>query len=79
MWYVGGIPVVERNHSMVTALFFFTALGFLLVGLRLFTRIVLVRNLGVDDCLMVAALVSHARPMDIRLLDISTMPHWKPH
>ena len=50
--------MVERNHSTVTALFFFTALAFLLVILRLFTRIVLVRNLGVDDCLMVAAVVS---------------------
>ncbi|RYO96259.1 hypothetical protein DL765_011640 [Monosporascus sp. GIB2] len=57
LWYVGGLPVVERNHPMVATLFFFTTLAFSVVCLRLFTRIVLVRNVGADDCLMVAAMV----------------------
>ncbi|RYP59457.1 hypothetical protein DL770_010194 [Monosporascus sp. CRB-9-2] len=57
LWYVGGLPVVERNHPMVATLFFFTTLAFVIVCLRLFTRIVLVRNVGADDCLMVAAMV----------------------
>lgn len=43
---------------MVATLFFFTSLAFLIVCMRLFTRIVLVRNVGVDDCLMVVAMVS---------------------
>lgn len=58
MWYIGGLPVVERNHAMVATLFFFTTLAFLLVCLRMITRTMLVRNVGVDDGLMVAATVS---------------------
>ncbi|RYP27891.1 hypothetical protein DL767_007479 [Monosporascus sp. MG133] len=57
LWYVGGLAVVERNHPTVAALFFFTTLAFVMVCLRLFTRIVLVRNVGADDYLMTAAMV----------------------
>ncbi|RYP51488.1 hypothetical protein DL768_003172 [Monosporascus sp. mg162] len=57
LWYIGGLPVVERNHPMVATLFFFTTLAFVMVCLRLYTRIVLVRNVGADDCLMVMAML----------------------
>lgn len=46
------------NISVFVTSVIFTALSFVLVGLRLYTRIVVVQNVGVDDYLMPAALVS---------------------
>ncbi|KAK1658941.1 hypothetical protein BDP55DRAFT_504607, partial [Colletotrichum godetiae] len=42
----------------------FTTLSFVLVGLRLYTRIMVVQNVGIDDWLMPAALVSELRIID---------------
>jgi hypothetical protein len=58
MWYVGDTKIVERNYGLVFALFFFTVLAFIIVVGRTYTRTALVRNLGIDDCLMIGAVVS---------------------
>lgn len=55
MWYVGNIPIVEKNHSIVATGFAFSILAFLTISMRLYTRAVLVKNLGIDDFLIVAA------------------------
>ncbi len=58
MWFVGPVPIVERNNGLVFSAFFFTSLAVLTVSMRIYTRTVIVKNLGVDDYLMVAAIVS---------------------
>lgn len=55
--YVGDIEIVEKNTSLVVALFFFTILGIFCVTLRVITRLWLVRNLGLDDVFIVFATV----------------------
>lgn len=57
MLYVGDIPIVERNNGLVITGFLFTSLAFLAVSLRIITRAVIVRNLGPDDYLIIAAVV----------------------
>lgn len=57
MWYVGDIPIVDENHALVFSGFLFTTLAFVVISARLFTRAVLVRNVGVDDILMCIAFV----------------------
>ncbi|KAM4057385.1 putative integral membrane protein [Hirsutella rhossiliensis] len=56
MWYVGDIAIVDRNHGLVLAGFLFTSLASLAVWLRIFTRAVLVRNVGLDDYFICAAM-----------------------
>jgi uncharacterized membrane protein YqjE len=58
MWHVAGIEVVERNHALVFNMFFWAALAFLLLSLRLYTRAVIIRQIGADDYLMVGAMVA---------------------
>ena len=53
--YVAGIDVVERNHGLVISLFLFTVLAVTAVTMRLFTRLVLVRAVGVDDVFITIA------------------------
>jgi len=57
MWYLGSTPIVERNHGLVVSLFLFITLAYIVVSMRVYTRFILVRNLGLDDMLMVLALV----------------------
>ncbi|KAK4209173.1 Satratoxin biosynthesis SC1 cluster protein 4 [Rhypophila decipiens] len=55
MWYIGNIPIVEANHSIIATGFTFSILAFLTISTRIYTRAVLVKNLGVDDFLIVVA------------------------
>jgi len=57
MWYLGSTPIVERNHGLVFSAFFFTTLALVTISMRIYTRTVMVRNLGLDDILIVVALV----------------------
>ncbi|PHH91908.1 hypothetical protein CDD83_9775 [Cordyceps sp. RAO-2017] len=57
MWYVGGIEIVDGNHGLVVSGFLFTSLSCLAVWLRIFTRSVLVRNIGLDDYFICAAML----------------------
>lgn len=58
MWYIAGMPVVERNYALVANMFVWTSLALVVIFLRLYTRGVVVKRLGVDDWLMSAALAS---------------------
>lgn len=58
MWDVGGVPIVPRNYGLVFSSFFFTTMAALVVGMRTYTRAVLVKNVGADDMLMIVAFVS---------------------
>lgn len=55
MWYIGSIPIVENNHSTIATGFAFGTLAFLTISIRIYTRAILVKNLGIDDFLIVAA------------------------
>ncbi|KAK0702988.1 hypothetical protein B0T26DRAFT_487944 [Lasiosphaeria miniovina] len=57
MWYLGSMPIVERNHGMVFALFFFTALALVIVSLRIFTRAFVVKRVGPDDYVIVLVML----------------------
>ncbi|KAK3694145.1 putative integral membrane protein [Podospora appendiculata] len=57
MWYLGNAPVVERSHGLVFSAFFFTILSFIVVSMRIYTRVGLLGNLGTDDVLICIALV----------------------
>ena len=57
MWYIADIPIVERNHGLVVSAFLFTTLAIVSVSLRVFTRVGLVRNAGIDDYFIIAAAV----------------------
>lgn len=57
MWYVGDIEIVDGNEGLVVAGFLFTSLACLAVWLRILTRAVLVRNPGLDDYFICAAMV----------------------
>jgi len=57
MWSIVGIPVVPRNHAMVVNTFLWTILALVVVGLRIYTRAVLVKKVGYDDWLMLSAMV----------------------
>ncbi|TDZ33799.1 Satratoxin biosynthesis SC1 cluster protein 4 [Colletotrichum spinosum] len=57
MWDIGGVRVVPRNYGLVFSSFFFTIFASLVVGIRTYTRAILVKNLGADDALMVVALI----------------------
>lgn len=58
MWYLVGVPVVERNAALVVSGFLFTGLAVLAVWLRVFTRAFLVKNMGIDDYFIVASMVN---------------------
>ncbi|KFH48503.1 hypothetical protein ACRE_006540 [Hapsidospora chrysogenum ATCC 11550] len=47
--YVADVHIVKRNYGLVVAEFLFTTLAVVAVVLRLVTRMVFVRNVGVDD------------------------------
>ncbi|KAH7110956.1 hypothetical protein EDB81DRAFT_671724 [Dactylonectria macrodidyma] len=57
MWYIADIPIVERNHGLIISGFLFTTIAFIAVGLRIFTRTVLVSNMGLDDYVVIAAML----------------------
>lgn len=59
MWHVGTMPVVDECHDLVVNAILWTALAFIAVGLRLFTRGFIVKRTGWDDYLMAAAMVSY--------------------
>ncbi|KJZ70967.1 hypothetical protein HIM_09622 [Hirsutella minnesotensis 3608] len=56
MLNVAGVEIVERNNCLIISAFFFTTTACLAVCLRLLTRAVLVRNFGLDDYLITAAM-----------------------
>ncbi len=57
MWYLGDTPIVDRNHGLVVSLFFFTSLSLIIVSLRIYARMRMIRNMGADDYLIIAAMV----------------------
>jgi hypothetical protein len=68
MWYVGNIPIVPRNYALVVNSFLWTAITFIFICMRLFTRAAIVKNLWWDDWLMTAAMVSFAFLGDLVIL-----------
>ena len=58
MWHIGTMPVVDECHDLVVNAILWTALAFVAVCLRLFTRGFIVKRTGWDDYLMAAAMVS---------------------
>lgn len=58
MWHLGTMPVVDECHDLVVNALLWTALALVAVGLRLFTRGIIVKRIGWDDYLMAAAMVS---------------------
>ncbi|KAF7561125.1 hypothetical protein G7046_g3005 [Stylonectria norvegica] len=56
MWYVGDIPIVQRNHGMIVSGFLFTLFACLAGSLRIVTRAIIVRNVGLDDYFILAAM-----------------------
>ena len=69
MWYVCDVPIVPRNNALVVNSFLWTALAFIFICMRLFTRAVIVKRLGWDDWLMTAAMVSFAFSRDLVILE----------
>ena len=61
MWYVGPLTIVERNYGLVFSLFFFTILAVVIVATRVYVRVVMLSNGGLDDALVVFATVWHPR------------------
>ena len=57
-WYIGDMEIVERNYALIVNMFLWTSLAFVILVLRLYTRAVLIRRVGADDYMMVAAFVS---------------------
>jgi hypothetical protein len=51
------MEIVERNYALVVTMFLFTSLAFIILVARLYTRAIIVRRMGADDYLMVAAFV----------------------
>lgn len=66
MWYIGPMPVVDECHDLVVNAILWTALAFVAVGLRLFTRGFIVKRTGWDDYLMAAAMVSSFSVLFVR-------------
>ena len=58
MWYIAGIEVVDANKTLVVMLFVWTALAFVAISLRLYTRVAILCYVGPDDYLMAAAFVA---------------------
>lgn len=52
------IPVVQRAPMTLGVMWMFQVIAFLLVGLRLYTRLVVMSNYGWDDHFFNAAVVS---------------------
>jgi hypothetical protein len=59
MWYVAGMPIVERNYALVVNTFLWTILALIFISMRLFTRAFIVKKVGIDDYLMIATMVSY--------------------
>ncbi len=57
-WYIGGMVIVERNYALIVNMFLWTSLAFMILVLRLYTRAIIIRRVGADDYLMMAAFVS---------------------
>jgi hypothetical protein len=58
MWYLAGIKVGDGLHTLVVSMFMWTALAFVILLLRLYTRAVIVRQLGADDWLMALSMLA---------------------
>ncbi|KAI0128995.1 putative integral membrane protein [Xylariales sp. AK1849] len=58
MWYIGDLPIIDRNHDLVVVSFVFTTLAMIVVLLRLYTRAIVLKRLGSDDLLMCGAMVT---------------------
>lgn len=57
MWYIADTPVPDTVQGLVVSLFLFTSLALIVVGLRVYTRVRIVRKMEVDDYLIVVAMV----------------------
>jgi len=57
MWYIGNVPIIEANHPLIVAGFFFSTIAFITISIRIYTRAMLVKNVGADDVLVVVAYV----------------------
>jgi hypothetical protein len=57
MWYLGNVAIVEENHALAVNAILWTTLATIVMSLRLYTRAVIIRGLGLDDWLMLSALV----------------------
>lgn len=51
-------PIIQRAPMMLGVMWMFQAIAFILVGLRLYTRLVVMSNYGWDDHFFNAAAVS---------------------
>ncbi|VUC26953.1 unnamed protein product [Clonostachys rosea] len=52
MWYFAGVPLVPQNRIWFIAIFVFTCLAFAVVLMRLYSRVVLTRLVGLEDWLI---------------------------
>ncbi|KAB5515525.1 putative integral membrane protein [Coniochaeta sp. 2T2.1] len=57
-WYIGGMIIVPRSYTLVVNMFLWTSLAFVILALRLYTRGIIIRRVGADDYLMVAAFIT---------------------
>jgi len=58
MWYLGNVAIVEEDHALVVNALLWTTIAFVVVCLRMYTRIVVIHGLGLDDWLMLVALMA---------------------
>jgi hypothetical protein len=57
MWNIAGMLIVERNYALVVNPLLWTILALDFFTTRLFTRAHIVKRVGIDNYLMVAAMV----------------------
>jgi hypothetical protein len=57
MWHIAGLPIVERNYALVVNTLLWTTVALVFIGMRLFTRAYIVKKVGMDDYLMIVAMV----------------------
>ncbi|KAK0628353.1 hypothetical protein B0T17DRAFT_614285 [Bombardia bombarda] len=58
MWHVAGIEVKPRNYDIIVLTFLFLTFAFIVVCLRLYARAFVIRNLGIDDYLIITATIT---------------------
>jgi hypothetical protein len=70
MWHIAGLPIVERNYALVVNTLLWTTVALAFIGMRLFTRAYIVKKVGMDDYLMIVAMVGTfsyvTRPAQLR-------------
>ncbi|CAH0003930.1 unnamed protein product [Clonostachys byssicola] len=56
MWYFAGVPLVPQNRVWFITVFAFTCLAFVVVLMRLYSRVILTRLVGFEDWLIFLAM-----------------------